>query len=82
MRRFLQSATLMFLVADSVLLLLFGRRWVRFTRFGPPGSDYSRLMTWFLTWPEWSLRAFGATEGVLALVLFRKWEPPQGHGSP
>ncbi len=81
MKRFLQSVALMFLTADSVLLLLFGRRWVRFTRFGPPGSDYVRLMTWFLALPEWKLRAFGALEGLLALVLFRKWEPPQRHGS-
>lgn len=81
MKRFLQSAALMFLAADSVLLMLFGRRWVRFTRFGPPSSDYFRLMTRFLTWPEWTLRAFGALEGALALVLFKKWEPPQRHGS-
>lgn len=81
MKRFLQSAALMFLVADSVLLMLLGRRWVRFTRFGPPGSDYFRAMSWFLTWPDWALRAFGALEGLLALVWFRKWEPPQRHGS-
>jgi hypothetical protein len=71
----------MFLVADSVLLLVFGRRWVRFTRFGHPGGDYYQLMTWFLTWPEWALRAVGAAEGLLGLSLLQKWQPPPSHGN-
>ena len=81
MGRLWQSAVVMFLVADAVLLLLFGRRWVRFTRFGAPGSDYYRVMTWFLTWPEWALRALGAAEGVLGMTLFEKWQPRPLHGS-
>lgn len=81
MERLWQSAVVMFLVADAVLLLLFGRRWVRFTRFGRPDSDYYQVMTWFLTWPEWALRALGAVEGMLALKLFEKWQPRPWHGS-
>jgi hypothetical protein len=74
MQRLAQSALIMFLIADAALLLLFGRRWVRFTRFGPPSSGYYQLMTWFLKWPEAGLRLFGASEAVLGLKLFKRWE--------
>ncbi|MDT8304297.1 MAG: hypothetical protein RRC07_00060 [Anaerolineae bacterium] len=73
MQRLAQSGLIMFLVADAVLLLLFGRRWVRFTRFGHPSSAYYQLMTWFLKWPEAALRLFGALEVLLGLKLFRRW---------
>jgi hypothetical protein len=74
MQRLAQSALIMFLMADAALLLLFGRRWVCFTRFGPPNSSYYQLMTWFLKWPEAGLRLFGASESVLGLKLFKRWE--------
>lgn len=74
MQHLWQSAIVMFFTADAVLLLLFGRRWVGFTRFGHPHSSYYKIMTWFLQWPEWLLRAFGATEGLLALALFMRWQ--------
>lgn len=81
MQRFWQSAVLMFFTADAVLLLLFGRRWVRFTRFGHPGGSYYKTMTWFLQWPEWLLRLLGVVEGSLAYVLFTRLEPrEQGAG--
>lgn len=73
MPRLAQSALIMFLVADAVLLLLFGRRWVRFTRFGHPSGAYYQLMTWFLKWPEVALRLLGAFEAVLGLKLFERW---------
>jgi hypothetical protein len=48
LRRLGQSALLMLLVADAALLLVLGRRWVRFTRFGKPSGAYFQLMSWFL----------------------------------
>jgi len=80
MKQLWQSATLMFFTADSVLLLLSGRAWVRFTRFGSPDGLYFKTMTWFLQWPEWLLRALGAVEGLLALSLFRRWQRPEQGG--
>ena len=74
MKRFWQSAIIMFLVSDGVLLLLFGRRWVRFTRFGNPGGVYYGVLTWFLTWPIWLLRALGVLEAAVGLDLFRNWD--------
>ena len=78
-QRLWQSAVVMFLTADATLLLLFGRRWVRFTRFGAPSGAYYQLMTWFLQWPEWLLRVLGGAEGLLALRLFQSWQRPM-HG--
>ena len=75
MEQLLKSGLVMFFTADAVLLLLTGRRWVRFTRFGSPDGAYYRVMTWFLQWPEAALRAFGLGEALLALALFRRWLP-------
>ncbi|MFW5942632.1 MAG: hypothetical protein ACOC9C_03180 [Chloroflexota bacterium] len=75
MERLWQSALIMFLVADAVLLLLLGKRWVRFTRFGAPGGTYHQLMTWFLQRPEWQLRLLGVAEGALAFRLLQRWQP-------
>lgn len=80
MKRLRQSAIVMFLSADALLLLLFGRRWVRFTRFGSPDGLYFKTMTWFLQWPEWLLRAFAVVEGLLALGLFRYWQQQKQGG--
>lgn len=77
MKRFWQTAVVMFFTADAILLLLFARRWVRFTRFGHPSSSYYKTMTWFLQWPEWLLRLLGLVEGGLAYVLFTRLEPPE-----
>ena len=74
LRRLGQSALIMFLVADAALLLVLGRRWVRFTRFGKPGGAYFQLMTWFLRWPEAALRLLGAAEALQAARLFHRWE--------
>lgn len=74
LRRLGQSALLMLLVADAALLLVLGRRWVRFTRFGKPGGYYFQLMSWFLKWPEAGLRLLGAAEALLAARLFHHWE--------
>ena len=73
MRQLWRSALVMFLIADAVLLLLFGRSWVRFTRFGSEGSAYVRVMDWFLEWPEWLLRFAGLLEAAIALILFARW---------
>jgi hypothetical protein len=70
-----QTALVMFLIADATLLLLFGRRWIRFTRFGQPSGAYYQLMTWFLKWPDVALRLLGTFEAVLGLKLFRRWAP-------
>lgn len=78
MRQLWHSALVMFLIADAVLLLLFGRRWVRFTRFGREGSAYVRIMDWFLAWPDWLLRLAGLAEGAVALKLFARWQPGEG----
>jgi hypothetical protein len=78
MKRFWQSAVVMFFAADAILLLLFGRRWVRFTRFGPEGSAYVRVMDWFLAWPDWLLRLGGLLEAAVALKLFARWQPGEG----
>lgn len=78
MKRLLQSVVVMFLVADGVLLSLFGRGWVRFTRFGPEESAYVRVMDWFLAWPGWLLRLAGLVEAGSALKLFERWRPHEG----
>lgn len=75
MKRLVQSAAVMFLMADGVLLMLLGRGWVRFTRFGPEESAYVRVMDWFLAWPGWLLRAAGLVEAGIALKLFAQWRP-------
>ena len=75
MRQMWRSALVMFLIADAVLLLLFGRRWVRFTRFGPEESAYVGVMDWFLAWPDWLLRIAGLAEAAVALTLFARWRP-------
>ena len=75
MKRLGQSAAVMFLIADGVLLALFGRGWVRFTRFGPEESAYVEVMDWFLAWPDWLLRAAGLAEAGIALKLFEQWRP-------
>jgi hypothetical protein len=77
MKRLWSSLLVLFLTGDAVLLLLLGRRWVRFTRFGPPGGAYFQLMTWFLQWPPWLLRLLGVAEGALAYTLFTRWYRPQ-----
>ncbi|HSM56249.1 MAG TPA: hypothetical protein VK879_08855 [Candidatus Sulfomarinibacteraceae bacterium] len=75
MKRLWQSAVIMFLVSDAVLLFWQGKRWVRFTRFGAPSGTYYQVMTWLLQWPEWLLRLSGAAEAVLALRLLERWQP-------
>lgn len=77
MKRIWQSAAVMFLTADAVLLLLFGRDWVRFTRFGRQDSAYVQVMDWFLAWPEWLLRVAGLVEAGIALTLFARWRPEE-----
>lgn len=77
MKRLWQSAVVMFLTADAVLLLLFGQRWVRFTHFGRPGSLYHRALSWILTWSDEALLAAAAAEGTLALALFQLWQPQE-----
>ena len=74
MKRLWQSAVVMFLTADAMLLLLFDRRWVRFTQFGPPDGIYYRVLRWILKWPEGLLRAVAVIEGALALTLFKRWQ--------
>lgn len=81
MKRFWQSVAVMFIAADAVLLLLFGRRWVRFTRFGSEGSAYVRVMDWFLAWPDWLLRLAGLAEAAVALKLFARWQPDEEQGA-
>lgn len=80
MKRLWQSAVVMFFTADALLLLWFGRTWVRFTRWGNPDGTYFKTMTWFLQWPDWLLRVLGAAEGLLALGLFRRWQRPEQGG--
>lgn len=81
MRQLWRSALTMFLLADGVLLILSGRRWVHFTRFGREGSAYVRVMDWFLEWPEWLLRVAGLVEAGMALKLFARWQPGGRQGS-
>lgn len=82
MRQLWRSALVMFLVADSVLLILSGRRWVRFTRFGPEQSTYVKIMDRFLAWPDWLLRAFGLAEGAVGQLLFTRWQTAEDqHGA-
>lgn len=78
MKQLWRSALIMFLLADGVLLIVFGRRWVRFTRFGPGGSAYVQVMDWFLEWPAWLLRVAGLVETGIALKLIARWQPGQG----
>lgn len=66
-KKFLRVAGV-FMLLDATFLILFGRRYVRRTRFGSEGNPYYRLMSWFLQWPDWLLRLAGVAEARLGLA--------------
>ncbi|MBE0448277.1 MAG: methyltransferase domain-containing protein [Actinobacteria bacterium] len=60
------------LVIDGILLLIFGRKYVRRWRAGVAESLYYRVMDWLTNRPSWILRVAGAIETGLGLSVLRK----------
>lgn len=57
---------------DGVLLVAFGRAYVRRWQIGGANNPYRRAMDWLAERPPWLLRVAGVAEAGLGLALFRK----------
>ncbi len=57
------------LIVDGLLVTLLGRPFVKLFRFGPRGSAYRRLMTWWSRRPAWLLRASGAIQAAAGAAV-------------
>jgi SAM-dependent methyltransferase len=60
------------MVVDGLLLMAFARNYLRLWRVGPPGNPYRRVLDWLVDRPPWVLRAAGAAEAGLGIVLVGK----------
>lgn len=60
------------LVIDGILLLIFGRKYVRRWRAGSVKSIYYKVMGWLANRPSWILRVAGVTEAGLGLTVLRR----------
>lgn len=61
-----------FFLLDGILLLAFGRTYVRPWQWGPGTSLYRRAMDWLAERPNWPLRVAGAAEAGLGLAVLRR----------
>lgn len=57
------------MMVDGLLTAVIGRPFVSLFRFGPRGSAYRRLMTWWSGQPWWLLRASGLAEAAAGTAL-------------
>jgi SAM-dependent methyltransferase len=57
------------LIIDGLLTAILGRPFVKLFRFGPPGSIYRRVMTWWSRRPGWLLRASGVAEAAAGVLV-------------
>lgn len=57
------------MLADGLLLLTFGRRYIRIWRFGPPSNPCRRGLDWLIEWPPWLLRCLGLAEASIGVAL-------------
>ena len=60
------------MVVDGLLLTAFARNYLRLWRVGPPGNLHRRVLDWLIDRPPWVLRAVGAAEAGLGIVLVGK----------
>ncbi|HZD60347.1 MAG TPA: class I SAM-dependent methyltransferase [Anaerolineae bacterium] len=60
------------LVIDGILLLIFGRKYVRRWRAGSVKSIYYKVMDWLANRPSWILRVAGVIETGLGLTVLRR----------
>ncbi len=61
-----------FLFVDGILLLIFGRKYVRRWRAGSAKSVYYKIMDWLTNRPSWILRVAGVTEAGFGLTVLHK----------